>query len=247
MKKILSLNIVFLLFLACSKAPPPRGNNWNFTFNPEEVLLLGNSHTYYNKGVDFHVKEFLTNETFDFSPIVEQTARGGYAMEDHFEDAATLAKVNSTDWDVLVLQENTYVAVNEQEKALSGTRNVRSLVANKATIVYLFMTWAYEDEPESFQKIKKFNEEVAVSTGAKIIPVGLAFDEIRSDNPYNLTLYDADGVHTTIEGTFLTAAMFIRAIYGVDPTLNSYDAGLEKEHADFLKQKAKTVYEAYSN
>lgn len=247
MKNKLLIVLIFLFALSCSKAPPPRGNNWNFSFFPEETLLIGNSHTYYNGGVAFHLQEFLTTASLEYSPNVDQIAKGGYAMEHHYEDSETVTKVNSTDWDIMVLQENTYFAVNEKDKALSGTRSVRSLVQNKNTRVYLFMTWAYRDEPEHFRTLKDFYEELASYSGAKVIPVGLAFQEILNDDAMEISLYDPDGVHTTLEGTYLTAAMFAMAIYDIDPTESDYTAFLDEATADYLKQKAKEVYTSYTD
>ena len=109
------------------------------------------------------------------------------------------------------------------------------------------MTWQYENEADSYNTIKKLYEEIAPLVNGNVVPVAVAFKAIRNTNDIDVVLYAEDGIHTTLEGTFLTAAMFSIAIYDIDPTESSYTAGLPQETADYLKRMAKEVYLEYSN
>ena len=219
----------------------------NVPFLPEKVLFIGNSHTNYNEGIDFHLREFLKATSLPFTPIVEKITMDGYTMEQHSEDDNTLSKISEKEWDIIVFQENTYRAAYEALDAKVGMQNLRFKIKNPNTKVLLFMTWAYEDSPNMINAIKATYEETAQLTNAIVIPVGIAFRDVPNDPDNNIDLYNEDGIHPSLEGTFLATAMFYARIYEKDPIENSYTANLTKENADYLKQAAKTVLKDYPN
>ena len=214
-------------------------------FRPEKVLFLGNSHTNYNGGLDNALEGFLNTIDLPYRPIVERMALDGYSMADHAADANSLAKLEALDWDIVVLQENSSIAANNILEAKLGIEEVSRKIKNKKARVYLFMTWAYKDQPGMLNGIKTTYEEIAPLINAKIVAVGEAFKQVQNDNSFGTDLYNQDGIHASAAGTFLAAAMFYEAIYGKDPSLNSYTAGLSPEEADYLKAMAHKVFAAY--
>ncbi len=236
-----------LLSLGCSQSSetdPKDNDNIDAVFQPAQVLFIGNSHTNYNNGVSFHLQGFLNETDLPYSTLVEKMTMDGYTMQQHAENASTLAKMDERDWDVIIFQENTSEAANNPMAATVGMQDLRFKISGSETHLFLFMTWAYEAQPGMLASIKTTYENTAPLVSGTIVPVGLAFQNILDDPENVISLYDPDGIHPSLAGTFLASAMFYAAIYEEDPRLNNYTAGLSVEDATYLKEMA---YEALLN
>lgn len=243
----LLLFAALFLTLGCSQSSennPTDNDNIDAVFQPAQVLFIGNSHTNYNNGVSFHLQGFLNEIALPYSTVVEKMTMDGYTMKQHSENANTLAKMDERDWDIIVFQENTSEAANNPMEATVGMQELSFKISSSKTRLFLFMTWAYEAQPGMLSAIKSTYENTAPLVSGTIVPVGLAFQDIRNDPENVISLYDLDGIHPSLEGTFLASAMFYAAIYEKDPRLNNYTAGLTEEDATYLKEKA---FEALQN
>ncbi|MBT8290812.1 MAG: hypothetical protein KJO93_08240 [Muriicola sp.] len=239
-----------VLSLGCSQSsedttlPDPETE---IEFQAKNVLFIGNSHTNYNLGIDHYLKGFTSQADLDFIPTIEKITMDGASMQDHLENANTLAKLNERDWDVVILQENSTVASEQTTEAITSLQEMKFALPNNKTKIYLFMTWTYENEPAMLTNIRATYEQAAPLVSGTVVPIGLAFKEIADDPTSEVTLYNTDGIHPSIEGSYLSAAMFYAAIYDKDPVLNSYSAGLETAMAGYLRRKANEVWMAYQN
>lgn len=242
MKKWLSILLfVSLLFFNCSSDDSANA--------PEEIeeeqievkgLFIGNSHTYFNQGVSVHLENFVKHSDLDIKPIIVESAFGGYSLEDHLNSLATLDKIESDNWDFIVLQENSFVASTDKEASVANFKALNEKITVTGAQTHLFMTWAYLDEPDMYFAIKDTYDEASFQTKAKVVPVGRAFKDFSAQvSP--TTLYDADGVHPSLDGTYLAATMFYIALFEKDPRLNSYSAGLDSETVEILKDYAWTT------
>jgi len=164
-------------------------------------------------------------------------AKGGYSLQDHLADPTTLAKIEERTWHSIVLQENTSVAAQMLPETIEAMERIATMVKQKGTKMYLFMTWPYRDEPDMLVAIRKTYESGKLATGATLVSVGQEWQSIDQNQEVVLSMYDADGVHPSLAGSFYTAAMFFKAIYGKSPADNSYTAGLSIEVANYLKAK----------
>lgn len=247
MKKSFLFCLLFVCVFSCSSdnsVSPIEPEEEATEFQPAKVLFIGNSHTYYNDGIYFHVEQFLNDFTLPYEVLTDKAVSGGYTLRNHLEDDGSLAKINATQWDAVVFQENTFIVVNDRDQALASFQDMGFKFDSDKTKIFLYMTWEYEDEPSSYTSIKGLYEQVAPLLKGTIVPIATAFRTVRNDNP-SIPLYAADGVHTTLEGTYMASAMFAMAIYDIDPTESTYTAGLDAETANYLKQKAKEVYLGY--
>ena len=235
--------LVFLMIfvLSCSKeeSPPvimeaeePRASQI------EEILFIGNSLTSYNRGISYHLNLYTANDSLSFTPLIQELAFSGYNLAVHLLNEQTLSKVKERSWDVIILQENTEIAVNDGMATLESLKVFKEMVGNKGTKIYLLMPWSYKDQPEMAIPIKKTFEDGAQAIGATIVPVGEVWKAINEEGNPNIDLYDADGLHPSLQGTFLAASMCYASIYNRNPSENPYTADLEDEVAVYLKQKA---------
>ena len=250
MKFHVGLLLLPLLFISLDKESatnPSAREEQRGIFQPKKVLFIGNSHTLYNGGLDSYVRGFLENASLDYRTLVEKVAFGGYSLEDHLASTSTLLKLGEKDWDVVVLQENTSVLLTDKSRSKAAFPELSSKLPDEKTKLYMFMTWAYEDNPSDIDSIQETLEQIRPLVSGTIVPVGLAFKNLVRNPENAIDLYIEDGVHSTPEGSFLAAAMFYASIYGLDPTENDYTAGLEESDANYLKVKAKEAIETYNN
>ncbi len=241
------LLIPFLLLMvgfggnSCSKEPstsPAVDSGEPPVSSVQEILFIGNSHTYYNSGVFFHLAQFRKNDGSSMAPFIKESTFSGYSLQEHLSNAGTLAKLEERSWEAVVLQENTLVAATNGEATIAAIKDFQELLSKTGTKLYLFMTWPYKEEPQMYNAIKSTYEDAAGLTRATVVPVGTVWKSIQEDQAITVDLYDADGVHPNIMGTYLASALFYAAIYGKSPSGNTYTAGLEEETANYLKQKA---------
>jgi hypothetical protein len=209
---------------------------------PQNILFIGNSFTYFNKGLAFHLKNFIINDTSLHVNKVEEVTKGGYTLENHWNDTATINKIKLGDWDVIILQEHSLRPVTDKEKMLMYSREFNSLIKSTGNAkLYFFMTWAYEYYPDMIYPLAESYKEDAKKMRAAVIPVGLAWDElIKSNNAINL--YNSDGRHPNINGTFFTASIFYKTLFNLDPGFNQYrDTLVSEETASLLKEWANKI------
>jgi len=204
----------------------------------EEILFIGNSLIYYNLGMSYHLDLYSANDSLSFEPLIQELAFSGYSLAVHLDNEQTLSKVNERTWDVIILQESTEVAANDGRATLESIKAFEELVGNKGTTIYLLMPWPYKDQPEMSIPITKTIEDGAQAIGATIIPVGEVWKAINEEGNPNINLYDADGLHPSLQGTFLAVSMCYASIYNRNPSDNPYTADLENDIALYLKQKA---------
>ncbi len=213
-------------------------NETDVSSDKEAILFIGNSHTYYNQGVSTHLSKFRANDNLEFEPLFEEAAHGGYSLQDHLGDPSTIAKIKERAWDVLVLQENTSVAAETLPSTTAAMIAISDMVAQHDTKVFLYMTWPYKDFPEMLSGIKNTYETGATATKGTLVTIGEEWLAVHTNNEVSVNLYDDDGIHPSLQGTFFASAKFYRAIYGKSPSDNLYQAGLGAEVANYLKTKA---------
>jgi hypothetical protein len=151
-----------------------------------------------------------------------QSTTGGANLGQHWKSEKglkTLELINSGIFEAVILQDHSMGAINSPDSLLLyGTLLHEAIEKNKAQ-TYLYLTWAREKDPQKQKIITKKYQELAQSTGAIILPVGIAWETAKKLHP-DIELYNADGSHPSTLGTYLTACV----IFGV--LTNSPSLGL---------------------
>ncbi len=78
---------------------------------------------------------------------------------------------------------------------------------------------------------------IADELDAELAPVGLAWQAALALDP-RIDLWEADGVHPTRTGSYLTVCVFYAVIFEENPQGLAYYGGLTKEQAQFLQRVA---------
>jgi hypothetical protein len=82
--------------------------------------------------------------------------------------------------------------------------------------------------------------QIAHELSTAVAPVGYAWLLAAGQNP-GLTLWQEDGSHPTLQGTYLAACVFYAVIFLQSPVGLSYRADLAKDTVLFLQQIAENT------
>lgn len=205
-----------------------------------KVLFIGNSFTYYNNSLHYHVEQLRRNtmSTQAFSPynFRSATIAGGYWYE---QMANTDYLTEGKGWDAVVLQGHSTEAVDEDKLGIfrDSLEESRNLLLQRGIKPFLFMTWAYKHKPEMIEQLEPSYKKLAEDLDVDLVPVGSAFHRSLSLRP-DLKLHANDGIHPSRAGTYLAACVFYASLYNETPVGLSYTMGLPKETVSFLQNIA---------
>lgn len=110
------------------------------------------------------------------------------------------------------------------------------------------MTWAREGKPEMTKQLADATIAVANEQKALVIPVGLAFAEVKREHP-EITLIMPDKSHPTAAGSYLAGAVIWSSLMHESLEGNTFMGGCEKplqpEVAEKLQRAAWTVVKTF--
>ena len=194
----------------------------------KSILFIGNSYTYSNGGVDVMLKNIALAEGDTI--YTESLTVGGATFSSFCNNPETFSRIRSRAWDYVVLQEQSQLPAFPQSQVEEecypfAKRLCNSIRANDScTQILFFMTWGRENGDQDNcvyyeplctydgmqQRLRESYVQMADDNNAIAVPVGLAWKYVRDHYP-EINLYQSDGSHPSVEGTYL-AAMTFRSI-----------------------------------
>ena len=185
------------------------------------VLLVGNSHTYYNGGVDNHLEALLAAAHPEWNVVVDARTAGGYTLENHFHDQNTLNTIATGDWDLVVLQEQSSRPMQNPGLFYAYADSLNALIRQSGALTGFYMTWAWRNNPEMYVPIRDAYGYIGAFLDAAVVPAGVAWH--NADAIHGMpNLYDGDNYHPSIYGSYLVACLMMAKIWNVNPVGNSY-------------------------
>ena len=217
------------------------------------VLFIGNSHTYVNDLPGL----FLGLSEAGGKPVrTDMSVVGGYSLEDHTNNQATLDKIAQDSWDYVALQEQSVIPTIHYWRYNSmypAARLLDSLIRRQGAQTVFYMTWgwkyggqqSYKDSTspdfrdyfEMQESVRVAYQEIAGELSAVMSPVGLAFARARHIDSL-VDLWQTDFCHATLEGTYLGACVFYAVLHGANPVGLDFYGGLSPETARFCQEVA---------
>lgn len=219
-----------------------------------KVLFLGNSYTYVNNLPQ--ILEQIAASAGDVL-IYDSNLIGGYTLQDHYGSNISRNKILADNWDYIVLQEQSQrpTFVNPA-LFFNAFLNLSSFISqNKpCSQISSFMTWGYlngdiQNCPinpavctyDGMQNLVSDRYmEVSGYHESEVTPVGTVWRYIRANYPA-INLYQSDGSHPSLEGSYLAACCFYTSIFRKDPTLILNNYGLDPGVADIIKNAVKLI------
>jgi len=235
--------ILFFLLLSCNNDHSPisssqQGNNTDDdTENPDaiNILFIGNSLTIANGGIETHVQNFYNNGNPEIIAYTQSASTSGASLKEHLMDGLALGAINSKDWDYIILQENGVIATINPEETIASILEFKELI-NSSTNVFLFMTWAYEGQPEMTEQLRSVYNEASELTNFSVIPVGLGWRDFENENN-SISLLNMDGQHPSKFGTYFASSMIFSILSNQNINPIPYSSNLTSAQAGFIKQK----------
>ena len=239
--------IIFLYFLCLSCA---------FS-QTKSILFLGNSYTYYNN-LPTMVQDMATSTGLQL--IVDSSTPGGYTLQQHASNATSLTKIQQGNWDFVVLQEQSQLpsfpisTVNALVFPYATQLNNKILEHNPCAETVFYMTWGRKNGDsqncasnppvctyQGMDDLLKARYTTMANNNQGILsPVGAVWRHIRTNYP-NLELYDSDGSHPSLLGSYAAACTFYTVIFRADPSLITYNSSLDSNTAGTIKSVVENV------
>jgi len=242
--------IVVLLLLSCSSEHSPvpssqQDNNTNDDDNSAiiNILFIGNSLTIANGGIETHVQNFYNEGNPEVIAYTQSASISGASLKEHLMAGLAEGAINSKEWDYIILQENGIVATINPEETLASILDFKELISSSAN-VFLFMTWAYEEQPEMTEQLTSVYYEAASLTNYSVIPVGLGWRDFEAENN-SISLLGSDGLHPSNYGTYFASAMIFNIISNQQVGQIPYNANLTSAEANYIKQAVSEAIATY--
>lgn len=191
----------------------------------DSILFLGNSYTSSGNvpGLLNSLVKASGKELF-----IDTYTPGGKQLSQHYSDPTSLSKINSHQWDYVVLQEQSQMPLIDPNTTIYYGQKIaidQVKLNNKCTEVITYMTWARKAGNSWLNEIGLTHDEMAgyyenfysdiwKNIPGRVSPVGKAFHEATKQG---LDVYSGDGSHQNSTGAYLSALVFYATIYKESP------------------------------
>ena len=205
----------------------------------ERILFIGNSITYYNGGVDFHLQELVNAEGGNLL-YCNSITQGGATLENHWNNPSVHLEIANGNYDIVVLQERTSWPVDNPELFYEYATRLDSLITASGSETVIFFSPPYRsvfDEMIAEQTIAF--EHISDELDVMVVQVARAWQLSIAQNS-NLELYMQDGNHPNNFGTYLNVCTFYAYLWQSSPVGFEYvnDAEIDAVTREFLQQIA---------
>ena len=224
------------------------------------VLFIGNSYTEVN-----NLPQMVYNIAVNMGDSMTYASNtpGGCTFMQHCTNRS-MEMICQGGWDIVVLQEQSQYPSFPQSQVEAevfpyAERLIDSIYAhNPCAEPMFYMTWGRENGDErnaqyfpvlgTYEGMDSMLCErytyMANTYDASLCPVGRVWRYIRTNNP-EIELYQSDGSHPSLAGTFAAACTFYTLIFHRDPDQIDYNPGLDRDILWAIRNAARAV--AYDN
>lgn len=188
--------------------------------------------------------------------IYDSNTPGGQTFQMHANNPVNYQKMAAQEWDYVVLQGQSqepsfpYDQVNTQSLPYALQLADSAKAIQPCSQVNFFMTWGRQNGDPQWDSINTFDKmngrlrdaylRIADSANAAVSPVGVAWKYVRDNYPV-INLYQQDGSHPSLTGSYLAACVFYSALYHKPSTGSAYNPGIDHADALLIQQIASTI------
>lgn len=191
------------------------------------ILFIGNSYTYVHKVPELF--ESLAKENGK-EVTVDSVTKGSRKLYENLDPAdekhgEILALLSQKEYDVLILQEQSYLGITDYQSFEKGVLGLNKLISPKKTVLYA--TWGRKEgcpllqtlglsSEEMFWALERAYLQAAKTVQADVSPVGRCFNEITKKHS-DIDLYSPDLSHQSYIGSCVAAMCHYNAVFGEMP------------------------------
>lgn len=216
------------------------------------VLFIGNSFTYFTQTVENPaVPEFFDKiaDNFDIDVNADFVVKGSHTLTKFANKDDEMGKIfeeklTTNQYDYIILQEQSTTPINNYTTFENAVKKIKERVSQTQTNceVILYETWGSEKGIEG-TKYKTVGEmeadlrtaytEAGAATDSKVHYVGKAFTYVY-ENLKDINIYHTDNRHQNLLGSYLSAAVHFKGIFGIDVTKCTEYCGLNENDCKSL-------------
>ena len=214
--------------------------------NPKKVLFVGNSFTYWNKGLWHHMEQLVQCRPGKQDFKADRVVRGGASLEIMWEKTRARAMISEGAYDVVVLQED--IPETNIESFYKYARKFDSVIRQSGAQPVFFMAWAYKRLGWiGMKEIARAHRAIGAQLGARIAPVGIAWEKAMKERP-GVNMYAKDKEHPSIQGTYLALYVLYSTIFQASPLKLEYlpkkNGNMTAGEAEWLRRVAWATVQA---
>lgn len=221
------------------------------TRKSQKILFIGNSYTYF-WNLPQTVKIMSLNDSIILD--TKQSTSGGVSLRHHWNgenQLKTTDLIKENHFDVIVLQDHSLQAIAKADSLHYFGRLFGDLIRKKDTKIFLYQTWARQNDPSKQEIINAEYEKLAKEMNATIVPVGPLWQRVIKERP-DIILYDDDGSHPSYKGAYLTACLFYKYLSGknpegLSPRIISQDQYGEKLYLNIISEENAKYFQKVVN
>lgn len=188
--------------------------------------------------------------------IYDSNTPGGQTFQMQANNAVNYQKMAAQEWDYVILQGQSqepsfpYDQVNTQSLPFALQLADSAKAIQPCSQVNFFMTWGRQNGDPQWDSINTFDKmngrlrdaylRIADSAHAAVSPVGVAWKYVRDNYPV-INLYQQDGSHPSLTGSYLAACVFYSALYHKPSNGSAYNPGIDHADALLIQQIASTI------
>ncbi len=193
---------------ACGHSPP---TSPGFPDGTTRVLFIGNSLTYVNSLPDMFVA--LARLAGDRDLAAATVAFPDFALEDHWSEGTARRALTDHKWEFVVMQQGSSALPESQLNLRTWAGQFAPLIRASGATPVMYMVWPTTSRAGDFPAVLESYRNAAAAIGGIFAPAGdgwTAFVELQS-------LYSGDGLHPTVQGTYIAAVILLDRIRGIHP------------------------------
>ena len=205
---------------------------------PRRVLFIGNSHTFINGGIDWHVGRMAESENPPRIFSGDAQTISGATLADHYE-LDSQGRIPYGEWDTVVIQ--GHIPRTEDPSAKSFMEHARlfdEVVRTHEARTVFFMSWPHADfRSVKLRDIIDAHRFISEELGADVAPVAIAMQRVKHERP-DIKLLAEDGVHAGWPGSYLASAVIYATLFNESPEGLGYTFGVSDKDAAYLQRIA---------
>ena len=217
------------------------------------ALFIGNSYM----GVN-NLPQMVSDLSTSLNDVLyfDSNTPGGQTFQSHAANPVNYQKMAAQPWDYIILQGQSQEPSFPFNQVNTATLPYAVQLADSAKAIQpcsqvnYFMTWGRQNGDPQWDSINTFDKmnqrlrdaylRIADSANASVSPVGVAWKYIRDNYP-NINLYQQDGSHPSLEGSYLSACVFYTSLFHQASTGSTYNPGIDQNTATILQQVGSAI------
>ncbi|MDP4800199.1 MAG: hypothetical protein NWR49_06490 [Crocinitomicaceae bacterium] len=188
--------------------------------------------------------------------IYDSNTPGGQTFQMQAANPVNYQKMAAQEWDYIILQGQSQEPSFPFEQVNSQTLPYAVQLADSAKAIQpcsqvnYFMTWGRQNGDPQWDSISTFDKmnarlrdaylRISDSANAAVSPVGVAWKYIRDNHP-SINLYQQDGSHPSLEGSYLAACVFYSSLFHQSSFGSNYNPGIDLNTASILQTVASSI------